>query len=132
MKTSSRSVVLGFALFLGACGAVDHNVTYVPEALRQPGQHAELEQPPDVAAILRGNLAAVFAQGSAPSQLRYSFPVPAKLGGWDSCVRGAVNGVTGQALGTQTVLVNIEHGKVGRRERVGSDHWCARETYQPL
>jgi hypothetical protein len=132
MKTSSRSLVLGCGLLLGACGAVDHNVSYVPEALRQPGQQTEPEQPPDVAAILRGNPAAVFTQTSAPSQLRYSFPVPAKLGGWDSCVRGAVNGVTGQALGMQTVLVNIDHGKVGRRERVGNDHWCARETYQPL
>jgi hypothetical protein len=104
----------------------------VPEAFRQPGKQAEIEQPPDVAAVLRGNPAAVFTEASAPSQLRYSFPVPSKFGGWDSCVRGTVNGVTGRSLGVQTVLVNIDHGKVGRRERVGNEHWCARESYQPL
>lgn len=120
------------ALCLGGCGAVDHNVSYVPEFFKQPGKQAEVEQPPDIGAILRDNPAAVFTEASAPSNIHYSFPVPAKLGGWDSCVRGSVNGVTGRRIGVQTFLVNIDRGKVGRRERVGSEHWCARETYQPL
>lgn len=116
------------------CGcAVDRNVSYAPEFLKQPGpKQAAVEQPPDVRAILRGNLIAVFTEASSPTNIRYSFPVPAKYGGWNSCIQGSVTSVTGRSIGAQTFLVDIDHDKIGARTRVGSDHWCARETYQPL
>jgi hypothetical protein len=117
-------------LLLGGC-AVDHNVGYMPEFMKQPAK-VEIEQPPNIATILRANPAAVFTEASAPSNVRFSFPVPSKYGGWDSCIKGSVTGATGIRLGMQTYLVNIDRGKVGRRERVGDEHWCARETYQPL
>jgi hypothetical protein len=132
---SKSALVIGFGLIvaLGGCGAVDSAVTYLPESVRQPApKGAEIEQPPDVHLILRNNISAIFTTASSPSHISVSFPVPSKYGGWTTCVRASVRGVTGKSLGTQTYLTNIEHDQIGRRERVDDSHWCAQETFQPL
>src|ERR1700741_1445916 len=124
-------VICGLALGLCGCGAVDHGVSYLPESFRQPAPKApEIEQPPDVGLIVSNNVSAVFTTASAPSNIKVSFPVPAKYGGWQACVRAQVRNVTGRSMGTQTYLVNIDHGLIGRRERVDDSHWCANEAYQ--
>jgi hypothetical protein len=116
------------------CGcAVDANIGYVPDFMKQAGPRQPVaEAPPDVGSLLKSNLDAVFAQGSSPTDISFSPPVASKYGGWDSCVKGDVVGVTRQALGAQTFLVNIDQGRVGRRERVGADHWCARQNYKAI
>jgi len=129
-----RRHLIALVLPLGLlCGcAVDSHISFVPGFLKQAAEQPAIEQPPDVAAFLRGNLTAVFTEASAPTDVEYSFPVPGQYVGWDSCIKGTVKGVTGRQIGNQTYLVNLVHGKVGRRERVGDDHWCASETYQRL
>jgi len=129
-----RRHILLLALPLGLlCGcAVDSHISYVPDVLKQTAEQPAIEQPPDVAAILRGDLKAVFTETSLPSNIRFSNPVPAKLGGWDTCIKGNVTGVTGRQMGNQTFLVNIDRGKIGRRQRVDDAHWCARQAYKPI
>jgi hypothetical protein len=125
-------VTFGLALILGGCGAVDSNVTYLPERFRQPAPKTEIEQPPDAPSIVRNNISGVFVTASSPTDISVSFPMPAKYGGWNVCVRASVHGATGRSLGTQTYLINIEHNQIGEREHVDDSHWCAKEVYQSL
>ena len=127
------AIVFGLVTPLFGCGAVDSGVTFLPESLRQPAPTvAEIEQPPDVHLIVRNNISAIFTATASPSNIRVSFPVPAKYGGWTTCVKASARGVTGTSLGTQTYLVNIEHDRIGRREHVDNAHWCAKETFESL
>jgi len=125
-------VAFGLAVTLCGCGAVDSNVTYLPESFRQPAAKTEIEQPPDVHLIVRNNISEVFTTASSPTNISVSFPIPAKYGGWNTCVRASVHGATGRSIGTQTYLMNIENKRIGRRERVDDNHWCAKETYESL
>src|SRR5216683_5430136 len=130
-----RALVLtcGLVVPLYGCGAVDSGVTYLPEILRQRApKMAGIEQPPDVHLIVRNNISAIFMAAASPSAISVSFPVPAKYGGWTTCVKATAQGITGRSTGTQTYLVNIEHDQIGQREHVDDTHWCAKETYQSL
>jgi hypothetical protein len=60
-------LTVGAALTLGAC-AVDSQMSYVsylPDFLKQASAAAKVEVPPDVPAILRSNINAVFVSTSA-------------------------------------------------------------------
>ena len=123
------AIVFGLVAPLFGCGAVDSGVTYLPESFRQPAPKvAEIEQPPDVHLIVRNNISAIFTSAASPSNI----PVPAKFGGWTTCVKASAHGITGRSLGTQTYLVHIEHDQIGLREHVDDAHWCGQETYQSL
>ena len=64
-------LTVGAALTLGAC-AVDSQMSYVsylPDFLKQSSPAAEVEVPPDVPAILRSNINAVFVSTSAPTNI---------------------------------------------------------------
>jgi hypothetical protein len=104
----------------------------MPDFLKQRSSPAAVEQPPDVAVIVRSNINAVFTAASAPTDIRFSLPVLAKYGGWDTCIRASVTGATGKRLGERTFLVNIDNNQIGRREPVDDNHWCAKENYQKL
>jgi hypothetical protein len=82
-----------------------------------------------VLAILRANINDVFLSTSAPTNIQYTVPVPAKQG-WETCVKASVTGATGKPLGERTYLVNIDHNQIGDR-RDASDQWV-NETYRPL
>ena len=125
-------IAFGLVVPLCGCGAVDSGVTFLPESFRQPTPKVEIEQPPDVHLIVRNNISAIFMATASPSNISVSFPVPAKYGGWTTCVRATAHGITGSSLGTQTYLVNIEHDQISQREHVDGTHWCAKETYQSL
>jgi|SRR6266404_9674913 len=124
-------LAFGLPVMLGGC-AVDSHATYVPDFLKQTAPKVAVEQPPDVASIVRVNLAAIFVEASAPKNVAFSLPLPAKYGGWTTCIRASLYGATGRPMGMQTFLVDIDQGRVERREHVDDGHWCARETYQPL
>ena len=125
-------IVFGLAVPLCGCGAVDSGVTYLPEILRQPAHLVGIEQPPDVHLIVRNNISAIFTAAASPTNISVSSPVPAKFGGWTTCVKASAHGITGRSLGPQTYLVNIEHDQISLREHVDDTHWCAKETYQSL
>jgi hypothetical protein len=102
--------------------------SHLPDSLKQASPAVAVEAPPDVLAILRGNIKAVFVSTSEPTNIQYTVPVPAKQG-WDTCVKASVTGATGKPLGERTYLVNIDHNQIGDR-RDASDR-CANETYRP-
>ena len=105
-------------------------VSYLPDFLKQASPAAKVEVPANVPAILRSNISAVFVSTSAPTNIQYTLPVPAKHGGWETCVKASVTGATGKPLGERTYLVNIDHNQIGDRQDA-SDR-CASETYRPL
>ena len=124
-------LTVGAALTLGAC-AVDSQmryVSYLPDSLKQASPAVAAETPPDVLAILRGNINDVFLSTSAPTNIQYTLPVLDKQG-WEICVKASVTGATGKPLAERTYLVNIDHNQIGDR-RDASDR-CANETDRPL
>ena len=122
----------GIMIVLAGCGRVDSGATYFPEMIRERAPKPAAPDPaPDVRALLQTNLAAVFVATSSPTNISFSPPKPS-FAEWTTCVRANVNGATGRTVGQQTFLVNIAHGQVSRRERVGDNHWCATEHYEPL
>jgi hypothetical protein len=112
MGSNQFFIMFVLVVTLGGCGAVDGEVHFLPKTFKQPAHEVELEQPPDVDAILRKNTSAVFTAAASPSNIS--------------------NGITGRSLGTQTYLVHIEHNQIGSREHVDNNHWCVKEIYQPL
>src|SRR5438477_1238530 len=117
MRSKCASIV-AFGLFvtLGGCGAVDNGVTYLPKFFPQPAFEPEIDQPPDVDLIVRNNISAIFMASASPNNVSVSFPVPAKYGGWTTCVKATAQGINGRSLGTQIYLVNIERDQIGSRE----------------
>ena len=101
-------------------------VSYLPDSLKQASPAVAVEAPPDVPTILRGNINDVFVSTSAPTNIQYTVPVPAKQG-WETCVKASVTGATGKPFGERTYLVNIDNNQIGDR-RNGPDR-CAQETY---
>jgi hypothetical protein len=119
------------AIVLCGCAA-DANTSFMPEFLKQPAPKVEVKQPPDVASIVRSDITTIFTAASNPTDIAFSLPIPAKYGGWTTCIRASVTGATGRPMGLQTFLVNIDQGRVERREHVDDHHWCDRETFRPL
>jgi hypothetical protein len=122
----------GILATLAGCGAVDSGATFFPEVLRDKAPTPAVpDAPPDVRAPLQNNLSAVFLPQAAPTNISFSKPKPL-YAEWTTCVKASVNGATGRPIGSQTYLVNIDHGQVSGRERVDQDHWCATEHYDLL
>jgi hypothetical protein len=133
MRGASNYVVaFGILTALAGCGSVDSGATYFPEVMRVKAPTVAAAEPaPDVRALLQSNLSAVFLPQSAPTDISFSRPKPT-FSEWTTCVKASVNGATGRSIGSQTYLVNIDHGQISRRERVDDSHWCATERYDPL
>ena len=131
-RKCALAIAFGLAVPLCGCGTADSGATFLPESFRQPAPRAEIEQPPDVHLIVRNNISAIFTAAASPSNIRVSFPVPAKFGGWTTCVKASAHGITGRSLGTQTYLMHIEHDQISLRGHVDDAHWCAKEIYQSL
>src|SRR5437762_14285157 len=113
------AIIFGLVTPLAGCGAVDSQVTYLPESFRQPAPKvAEIERPPDVHLIVRNNISAIFMAGASPSNISVSFPVPAKYSGWTTCVKSLWRGITGRSLCTQIYLLNNEHNPIRHCDNV--------------
>jgi hypothetical protein len=129
---SSYCAAFGILTTLAGCGSVDSGATYFPEVMRVKAPPPAAPDPaPDVRALLQNNLSAVFLPQAAPTNISFSRPKPS-FAEWTTCVKASVNGATGRPIGSQTYLVNIDHGQVSRRERVDQGHWCATEHYDPF
>jgi hypothetical protein len=131
-RASTRYAAIGILITLAGCGTVDAGATFFPAALRDKGPTPPApDSAPDVRAALQGQISAVFMAAAAPTNVSFSPPKPS-FAEWMTCVKASVSGATGRAIGTQTYLVNIDHGQISRRERVDARHWCANEHYQSL
>lgn len=124
-------IALASSLGLGGCG-IDSYASFWPDALKDRKPQHEIEQPPNVKAIIGGNLSEVFFEGTHPRNVEFSFPVPAQFGGWTTCIRASVDGIMGRALGRRTYLVTIDNNQVQRRELIDEKDDCKGETFQPL
>ena len=131
-RASTCCTAFGILITLAGCGTVDAGATFFPASLRAKAPAPPTpDTAPDVRAVLQGQLSAVFMAASAPTNISFSPPKPS-YAEWITCVKASVSGATGRAIGTQTYLVNIDHGQISRRERVDAAHWCAAEHFQAL
>jgi hypothetical protein len=123
----------GILIALAGCGRVDSGAaSFFPDIVRDKAPQPVVSDPaPDIRALLKSDLNAVFLAASAPTNVSFSAPKPA-YAEWTTCVRASVSGATGRSIGQQTYLVNILHGKVNRRERISEGHWCTSERYELL
>ena len=123
----------GAALVLVGCGFADIR-SPVPEFMRAKApEPPPLGAPPDVKAMLREKLDAVFMQTSRPTQVRVSEPRPNLRGpGWTACVRAEVVSVIGKPMGTQTYRIEISDGVISDRRQVEADDTCFGENYEPI
>ena len=123
----------GAALVLVGCGFADIR-SPVPEFMRAKApEPPPLGAPPDVKAMLREKLDAVFMQTSRPTQVRVSEPRPHLRGpGWTACVRAEVVSVIGKPMGTQTYRIEISDGVISDRRQVEADDTCFGENYEPI
>jgi hypothetical protein len=133
MRGASISLAaFGILITLAGCGRVDSGATFFPESMRvKAAKPPDPDPAPDVRAVLHADLSAVFLSTAAPTNISFSQPKPS-FSEWTTCVRADVNGATGRPIGSQTYLVNVDHGQISRRERVNEGHWCAKEHYEPL
>lgn len=127
------ALTAGAALLLAGCGFADIR-SPVPEFMRAKApEPPPLAAPPDVKAMLREKLDAVFMQTSRPTQVRVSEPRPNLRGpGWTACVKAEVISVIGKPLGTQIYRIEISDGVISDRRQVEADDTCFGENYEPI
>jgi len=123
----------GAALTVAGCGFADIR-SPVPEFMRAKApEPPPLGAPPDVKAMLREKLDAVFMQTARPTQVRVSEPRPNLRGpGWTACVRAEVVSVIGKPLGVQTYRIEISDGVISDRRQIEADDTCFAENYEPI
>ena len=121
------------ALALAGCGIADSR-SPVPEFMRaKAGDPPVPEPPPDVKALIRENLDAVFVATSYPKDVQVSPPRHDLRGlGWTTCVRAQLTSANGKPLGAQTYRVTINEGAIYDRQRVEPDDSCASEHFEAL
>src|SRR6266481_2471706 len=127
------ALIAGGALVLAGCGFADSR-SPVPEFMRAKAiDPPPPEPPPDIAQLVRKNLASVFVARSYPRHVRVSPPQRDLHGsGWTACVRAELTSAMGKPLGPQTYRVTISGGAIVDRRRVEADDVCAYETYEPV
>jgi hypothetical protein len=123
----------GAALMLAGCGFADIR-SPVPEFMRAKApEPPPLAAPPDIKAMLREKLDAVFMQTARPTQVRVSEPRPNLRGpGWTACVKAEVISVIGKPLGVQIYRIEISDGVISDRRQVEADDACFGENYEPI
>jgi hypothetical protein len=121
------------ALALAGCGIADSR-SPVPEFMRAKASDPPVpEPPPDVKALIRENLDAVFVATSYPKDVQVSPPRHDLRGlGWTTCVRAQLTSANGKPLGAQTYRVTINEGVILDRRRVEPEDTCDTESYDPI
>jgi hypothetical protein len=127
------ALMAGAALMLAGCGFADIR-SPVPEFMRAKApEPPPLAAPPDIKAMLREKLDAVFMQTARPTQVRVSEPRPNLRGpGWTACVKAEVISVIGKPLGVQIYRIEISDGVISDRRQVEADDTCFGENYEPI
>jgi hypothetical protein len=127
------ALMAAVALALAGCGIADSR-SPVPEFMRaKAGDPPPAEPPPDVKALIRKNLDAVFVATSYPKDVQVS---PARHDlrglGWTTCVRAQLTSANGKPLGAQTYRVTVSEGVILDRRRVEEEDTCDTESYEPI
>src|SRR5580692_5745712 len=126
-------LIAGGALLLAGCGIADSR-SPVPEFMRaKASDPVPAEPPPDVKALVRKNLDAVFVATSYPKDVQVSPPRHDLRGlGWTTCVRAQLTSANGKPLGAQTYRVTVSEGVILDRRRVEEEDTCDTESYEPI
>jgi hypothetical protein len=134
-----RSVTLRIGLLLiaasltASCGWPDA-YSSMPESLRLPKAEPRAPDPePQVASLLQANPRSVFVESASPTNVMFTMPWrDPESYGWIFCIKADVNGVTGAPIGTQTYLVHVEQGNIGRRQPAETKDGCDSGPYHRL
>jgi hypothetical protein len=121
------------ATILAGCGWPDA-YSSMPESLRLPKPEPRSADPePQVASMLHGGSYSVFADSAHPTNVMFARPRrdPESLG-WIFCIKADVIAVDGSPMGTQTYLVHVEQGNIGRRHPAEPGDGCDTESYHRL
>jgi len=123
------------AAFLTDCGPLDNNAWFASryrdsaEVLFQPAAPPRQADPePDVKALVRANVASVFVGNATNIQVG----APRRNGyGWIVCVKAQVTGISKQNVGAQTIMVEIDNGRIGLRRRATAEDGCNSTSFEP-
>lgn len=128
-------MIAGAAWTLSACGLADSRTPLpLPDFMRaKAADPPPIEQPPDVRAMVREKLDAVFVAQSNPQNVQVSEPHHELRGlGWSACVKAELTSATGKPLGEETYRISINSGVIMDRRRALPEDNCASESYQPI
>jgi hypothetical protein len=125
------------AATVAGCGQLDNNTWFASryrdaaQPLFQPAATPRQADPqPEIKALIRDNVASVFL-GSNATNVRVG--PPRRNGyGWTACVKADITGVSKQNIGTQTILVEIDDGRIGLRRRATAEDRCDSATFEPV
>jgi len=121
------------ASFVSGCGWPDA-YSSMPESLRLPKTEPRAPDPePQVASLLQGNPYSVLARSANPTNMMFAPPRrdPNSLG-WVFCFKADANAIDGSPMGTQTYLVHVEQGNIGRRRPAEPGDGCDSDSYHQL
>lgn len=132
MKALRLLSLLACALIaLTGCGRSDA-YSSMPEFMRYPKPAPPPPEPePDAKALIRAGLATLFAtkpSKAAISRVRHN---PAGTG-YTVCVKALVAGTMNSGQTPVTIVVSIEHGRLGDRRRAEPQDGCEAEDYEPV
>src|SRR5262245_27986771 len=128
MKIAMSVLACALALLAGR-GVADQYATFVPKALRQPSTEPPAPEPePDVKEMIRVGGDTRFT--AHPTAVEVSRPGRIAVGGCSACVKAIVAALMNPEPQPLTLLVIIEHGKLGDRHRATRQEGCASETYE--
>lgn len=134
-STLKMSGLLALPL-LGAC-ALDNHAWFVSRYKEQipfifePDQAArEVDAAPDAKALISGNLTQVFGQTKVQDVQVASPRRTGRL--WETCVRAHVFGITGQSLGQQYFLVELDRSQIGLRRPAAKDDNCEGASFEAI
>src|SRR4051812_22707105 len=84
-RASTCLAAVGILIAVAGCGRVDSGATYFPEIIRDKAPNPVVADPaPDVRALLKSDLNAVFLAASAPTGVSFSPPKPL-YAEWTTC-----------------------------------------------
>ena len=135
---------VSIAMMLSACagsgpgtGVVDGNSwlaskykDQMPSLFESGPKPREADPRPDVKAIVRSDLTAVFGR----TEVRNVNVGPARPNGynWQACLRAEVSGVTKADLGVKYFMVDIDRGRVGLRRPAAAADKCETDPYEAI
>ncbi len=133
-----HSAVISIALFFGGCGPiVDSHAWFIdrykdsaPFLFEPDAKPREPDPRPDVKAIIRSDITAVFGRTNV-KDVNVGPPRPDGYG-WLACIRADVAGSTNHDIGTQYCIVEFDRGRVGLRRPAMAADKCETDHFEPV
>lgn len=129
-------IVLPVALLISGCAMDSHALYFsqykdsVPSLFEAEPQPRQPDPPPDVKAIIKNDITAVFGH----TDVKNVNVGPAHPNGnnWQACLRAEVYGITNADLGVQYFMVEINQGRVGLRRPATTTDKCETDQFEAI